>query len=296
MLSLSRPQARDRGVSRRPVAHQVEGPAPTARWPPPERPSATARAIMKVCASLEHPAPARHRRLRAEAEIGEARLGEDRERELDRRLHHQRCRHVGQHMLDRDASRALARRARRQDEIPRPSTCSAAPRVSRAKTGMLKIPMAMMALMAPGPSSAVIMIADRIAGNAKVKSASRMTRSSTKPRLAAANSAQRHADAHPDPHRHEPDREGIARADHHHRQHVASEVVRAQPVGRGRLRSARDPVDGVDRIGRRSAATAAATSKPVSTERPRQPGDESRRGVGCAPSHTALHSRGSIAA
>ncbi len=62
-----------------------------------------------------------------------------------------------------------------------------APRASRAKTGMLKMPMAMMALTAPGPSHAVIMIADSTAGKAKVKSASRITASSISPPRAAAS-------------------------------------------------------------------------------------------------------------
>ncbi len=37
-------------------------------------------------------------------------------------------------------------------------------RATRAKTGMLKMPMAMMALTAPGPKIAVIMMADSRAG------------------------------------------------------------------------------------------------------------------------------------
>jgi hypothetical protein len=47
-------------------------------------------------------------------------------------------------------------------------------RVMRAKVGMLKMPMAMIEFTMPAPNTAVIMIADRIAGNAKVKSDSRM--------------------------------------------------------------------------------------------------------------------------
>ena len=49
------------------------------------------------------------------------------------------------------------------------------------------MPIATMALTMPGPKTAVIMIADRIAGKASEKSASRMIVSSTQPRRAAAS-------------------------------------------------------------------------------------------------------------
>ena len=58
----------------------------------------------------QHLAPARVRRLRAEPDIGQRRLGEDAERELDGRLHDQRVDDVGQDVLERDAGRALSRR------------------------------------------------------------------------------------------------------------------------------------------------------------------------------------------
>ena len=57
----------------------------------------------------------------------------------------------------------------------------------RAKLGMLNMPMAMMALTMPAPNTAVIMMADRMAGKASVKSDSRMMSSSTQPRRAAAS-------------------------------------------------------------------------------------------------------------
>lgn len=63
----------------------------------------------------------------------------------------------------------------------------AAPRASRAKTGTLKMPMARIELTVPGPSRAVIMMADRMAGKAKVKSEKRITSSSIQPRRAAAS-------------------------------------------------------------------------------------------------------------
>ncbi len=49
----------------------------------------------------QHAAPARHRRLRAESEIGKARFGEDAERELDGALDEQQVGDIGQDMLDR---------------------------------------------------------------------------------------------------------------------------------------------------------------------------------------------------
>ena len=49
----------------------------------------------------QHAAPARHRRLRAEADIGQAGLGQDAERELDRALHQQQIGDVGQDVLER---------------------------------------------------------------------------------------------------------------------------------------------------------------------------------------------------
>ena len=66
---------------------------------------------------------------------------------------------------------------------------SAPARTSRAKTGMLKMPMATMALTAEGPTMAVIMIAISSAGKAKIRSLKRITTSSSRlPRVAAASS------------------------------------------------------------------------------------------------------------
>ena len=57
---------------------------------------------------------------------------------------------------------------------------------------MLKMPMAMIELTMPGPNTAVSMIAERIAGKAKVKSVSRMMSSSIQPR-APRRAARAHA-------------------------------------------------------------------------------------------------------
>jgi hypothetical protein len=70
----------------------------------------------------------------------------------------------------------------------RDHTALADTRVTRAKVGMLKIPIAMIELTMPAPNTAVIMMADKMAGKANVKSASRMMASSTQPRRAEASS------------------------------------------------------------------------------------------------------------
>ena len=64
----------------------------------------------------------------------------------------------------------------------------APPRATRANTGMLNTPVAITALIAPGPNSAVIRMATMIAGNAKMKSENRSTSHSTGPPHAAAAS------------------------------------------------------------------------------------------------------------
>ena len=58
---------------------------------------------------------------------------------------------------------------------------SAPPRVTRAKTGILKIPIAMIAFTALAPKSAVINIAITKEGKAKIKSLLRMMSSSSQP-------------------------------------------------------------------------------------------------------------------
>ncbi len=63
---------------------------------------------------------------------------------------------------------------------------SDAPRVTRAKTGTLKMPIAIIALTAPGPKIAVMITAVRSAGKAKARSVIRITKPSTIPPRAAA--------------------------------------------------------------------------------------------------------------
>ena len=63
---------------------------------------------------------------------------------------------------------------------------SAAPLATLANTGILNIPIAMIALKAPGPKIAVIKIAIINAGKAKIKSLNLITKSSKKVPLFAA--------------------------------------------------------------------------------------------------------------
>ncbi|MNL55496.1 hypothetical protein D3C87_1789150 [compost metagenome] len=63
--------------------------------------------------------------------------------------------------------------------------CKAAPSVSRAKTGTMKVAMAMMAVNRPVPMNAPSIMADKIGGTAKMISQARITRVSVKPRSAA---------------------------------------------------------------------------------------------------------------
>ena len=62
----------------------------------------------------------------------------------------------------------------------------AAPRTTRANTGILKMPMAMIALTAPAPKIAVIRMAMTREGNAKIRSLARMINSSIYDPLRAA--------------------------------------------------------------------------------------------------------------
>ena len=80
---------------------------------------------------------------------------------------------------DFPATRAARMNSRSQSD-------SAAPRVMRAKTGMLKMPMAMIALTAPAPKTAVIRIAITSDGKAKIRSLPRMISSSSHDPLRAA--------------------------------------------------------------------------------------------------------------
>jgi hypothetical protein len=72
---------------------------------------------------VEHAAPARLRRLRAQAQVAQRRLGQDGGGKRDGGLHDQHAGDVGQHMVQRDAPaapcRRRARRARSRAPTPR---------------------------------------------------------------------------------------------------------------------------------------------------------------------------------
>ena len=80
---------------------------------------------------VEHLAPGRLRRLRAEPEIAKTSLGEDRERELDGHLHDDEPGDVGENVLARDCEGPTARGACREYEIPRPDLQCRAARYAR---------------------------------------------------------------------------------------------------------------------------------------------------------------------
>ncbi len=75
------------------------------------------RIVEDVLGVGEHLAPRGLGRLRAEAEIGKRRLGQNGDGELNRRLNDQRRRNVGQHVIDGDGDRARAPRRGRRAHI-----------------------------------------------------------------------------------------------------------------------------------------------------------------------------------
>ena len=112
------------------------------------------------------------------------------------------------------------------------------------------MPIARMALTAPGPSSAVIRMAreDRREGEGQVDGAAQDLVGPAAP--CSGPQAQRHADDQADHDRHHPDRDRVAGADHDARQRVAAQLVGAQPVQRARRLQLLWDGDGVRRIGR----------------------------------------------
>jgi hypothetical protein len=192
------------------------------------------------------------------------------------------------------ATRAASMKSRVQSD-------SAAPRVSRANTGMLKMPMAMMALIAPGPKTAVIMIAIRSEGKAKTRSLPRMMISSIRPPMRGGIKPQRHAERHADADRDEGHGDGGACADHDHGKHVAAEMIRSERVlGDGRL----ELVGDVELVGSNGVQRKETSAKPRTTPRAQSPVTNRRMAKApCAGScgraeraHRGASSRGSAAA
>jgi len=105
-------------------------------------------------------------------------------------------------------------------------------RATRANTGMLKMPMAMIALTGAEYRGDHDCRQQRGEGEDDVVEAHQRVVD-----IAAARGGpapKRDADAHADAHGHKRHRDGVAGADHDHRQHVATELVGAEPMRRGR--------------------------------------------------------------
>ena len=93
------------------------------------RPGGEQRCLVHhALALVEHAAPARRGRLRAQAKVAQRRLGEDGDGEADRRLHDQHRGNVRQHVLERDSPGALAAGACGEHELARPHRVGRGPR------------------------------------------------------------------------------------------------------------------------------------------------------------------------
>ena len=156
---------------------------------------------------------------------------------------------------------------------------SAPARVTRAKTGTLKMPMAMIAFSAEGPKTAVIMMAMRSAGKAKTRSLPRrMTSSSKRAAPCGGGEAEGHAEADADADRDKRDGDRDPGADHEHREDVAAEVVGAEPVRRGRRLELGGDVERWRRPrGSRRRRARAARTKTPREERAEDEGAHQRR-------------------
>ena len=101
-------------------------------------------------------------------------------------------------------------------------------RTTRAYDGQATITSARTALVSPRPSAAVTTIARMIAGNAKTRSASRMTAPSAHAAEVAGERAEDAADRRGEHDEEQPERQRDARAVDDAREHVAAELVRAE--------------------------------------------------------------------
>ncbi len=169
-----------------------------------------------------------------------------------------------------DAHSGSCRRRARPARSRAPRWPCAEARVTRAKVGMLKMPMAMMALTMPGPNTAVSMMANSMAGKAKVKSAQPHDQFLGPATQGGGQQTQRHAQHQADAHGHQAHgdrccvpRPGSATA---HRAPKAS--VPSPGLGAGGLQRGvhgpchrRAPV-----VSRRRTAAAVAISAPASVQ------------------------------
>ena len=86
-----------------------------------------------------------------QADVAEGRFGKDPQRELDRRLHNQQVHHGWAGYVPLKCAPRFCQPRGRARINSRSQRGIAAPRTTRAKTGMLKMPMAMIAFTAPRP-------------------------------------------------------------------------------------------------------------------------------------------------
>ncbi len=145
----------------------------------------------------------RRRRLLAEAEERQRRLGDDRAGDGERGLHQQRRHDVGQDVAERDAPVRIADGARGLDIVLDLGARCVWPRVSRMKTGVAVTPMAIMALLRLGPRKAASAIARIRNGMASIASTMRDSTRVDPAAGIARQQAERHADAQRDADRHE---------------------------------------------------------------------------------------------
>ena len=130
--------------------------------------------------------------------------------------------------------RALAGGARRQHVLARPDRIGRGARDAREHRDVEDADRDDARSPARARRSRVSMIADSSAGNAKVKSARRITASSTQPRRADGEQAERDAEDEADADRDHADQRSSLRADEQQRGDVAAEAVGAEPVRRAR--------------------------------------------------------------
>ena len=104
----------------------------------------------------------------------------------------------------------------------------------RTKIGIWKMPIAVIEVTMPGPATAASMIAESSAGNAKVKSESRMISFLDPSPAGGRNQPERGAERQTDAHRDDADHDRASGAYQQQRDDVAAQHVGAEPVQRGR--------------------------------------------------------------
>ena len=251
------------------------------------------RVLDVVLRGVEHAAPARRRRLLAEAEERQARLGDHRGGDRERGLHDQRRHDVGQDVAQRDAQVRVADARARPRRSPRPSPTSTCARVRRMKIGVAEMPIAIIALVRLGPRNAASAIARIRNGQASIASVMREISASTQPPDVAGEQADRHAERQRDRHRHHAREQRGARAPDHARQHVAADLVGAEPVrGATAPCGSRSSSSRAGRTARSTARARASTTKNTHDRQARPSRRAARARAGAARAAPGTASRG----